>query len=541
MRTVKLKLLIVCIIVGCLAAWPAYAKPYPNFRLITLNGWEDALSSGDVRPMTPSEWSEYITQFNNPDNLEGAPYPDTTFREARLGVCGGGGGGGGCAEYEDAGVVMTWGDGTETVGQDYASAWIYQYKVDPDLSNSTITVTVEPPCIASITTISLGLQDNNGRIRSWTWNVVAAGPPGVGQILCSPKPPNILTTVTINLAQTGVGAATPQAASYSNYNGPPPPAFNIKNVTAISFDENATWLATMPVPPTGGAAGAWNYWRNLTVTLNPPPAGSDTGKWFIKWSQRPVEWSTDPNFILGWDERSDYNDPCNLKIMADDWKCKDDRPITDVHWWGSFIGWIQPHPPPIVPQAFHIGIWTDMPFPDPCNTELFSHPDKMIWENYCDNWVWNFAGYDKDPCDRPEHRNEACFQYNQLLSEDEWFYQEPDPCDPNGRIYWLSIAAVFSPNDYNDPNFLPWGWKSRPHNFQDDATSITALADGTWPPTVGSQWSNGAPLKGPLDETWDLAFELTTNEGLSGDLDFDAKVDFLDLSIMADRWLRSIP
>ncbi|MHC4547098.1 MAG: DUF7901 domain-containing protein [Planctomycetota bacterium] len=135
--------------------------------------------------------------------------------------------------------------------------------------------------------------------------------------------------------------------------------------------------------------------------------------------------------------------------MADDWQCKDDRPVTDIHWWGSFLGWGEPYPPPILPSAFHIGIWT--------NTRAgvdasFSHPDHLIWENFCDNWVWNFYGYDEDPRQADPDFKETCFQFNQLLSEDEWFYQEPN--EPN-TIYWLSIAAIYDPNVYTDPNFYP--------------------------------------------------------------------------------------
>ena len=157
--------------------------------------------------------------------------------------------------------------------------------------------------------------------------------------------------------------------------------------------------------------------------------------------------------------------------MADDWKCEDDRPITDIHWWGSFLGWTQPHLPPVLPKAFHIGIWTDVPVGGAGNS--FSHPGTLLWENLCDTAVWNFAGYDldpRDPCEAME--NEACFQWAQFLSQDEWFRQEP-MADGMPNIYWLSIAAVYDPCDYQKPDFYPWGWKTRPHVFQDDAVRVT--------------------------------------------------------------------
>jgi len=473
-------------------------------------------------------------------------------------VADGGGGGGGC-QYEEAGagLLMVWGRGDETIGGRYPSAFIYEYGEDPDLSNSTISVTVEPPCGCGINTISLGLQDGNNRIRSWTWNVVA-GAPGVGAIQCSPIPPAapILTTVSIDLSKTGVTAATPQAASYSNYNSPPnpPPAFNITNVQQLIFDENATWLDSIPPPPTG-QVGAWNYWRNLSVKPNVGGGGAAVNsKWFIKWSQPPVEYEDNPGFIHGWDEWSVYHQP---PLLADDWMCQDERPITDIHWWGSFRGWTQPIPPPahLLPQAFHLGIWTDVPAGVDSS---YSHPGVLVWENYCDNYVWNFAGHDLlEPEEQvyvPDYvENESCFQFTQLLSQDEWFDQGPGETGEPNQIFWLSIAAI-----YDDPMDVEyeWGWKTRPHFFQDDAVRIMSLADGSWPPSidaagVGSAWGSGVPIQIPSypapGVSWDLAFELTTNEPgyeddpIPGDLNLDRSVDLLDLAIFANHWLLREP
>ena len=172
MRVVKLELLIVCIAVGCLiAAGPAYADPH--FRISKAEEWDESLAGLNpnvhVRPMDPTEWSDYITQFNG-NLVEGDPYPDTTFVPPELYVyecnsVGGGGGAGGCGDDPPtSGLVMAWGDPRTMVeGQDYASAWVLEYGADPDLSNSTVTVQVEPPC--GINTISIGLRDINGWIR----------------------------------------------------------------------------------------------------------------------------------------------------------------------------------------------------------------------------------------------------------------------------------------------------------------------------------------------------------------------------------------
>jgi hypothetical protein len=219
--------------------------------------------------------------------------------------------------------------------------------------------------------------------------------------------------------------------------------------------------------------------------------------------------------------------------------------VTDIHWWGSFIGWRQPTLPPIRPRGFHIGIWTDVPV-GPNND--FSHPGEMIWENYCTNWVWNFAGYDVDPQERPDREMEACFQFTQLLSQDEWFHQEPNET-ADGTVYWLSIAADYDPEDYDNPDFYPWGWKTRRHHFNDDAVVIKGLVyptGETWPVpllilAVGAKWNGtGGPIWAE-DESWDLAFELTTNEGLDADFNADGIVNFIDFATFADMWLMVIP
>jgi hypothetical protein len=238
--------------------------------------------------------------------------------------------------------------------------------------------------------------------------------------------------------------------------------------------------------------------------------------------------------ICGWDEKSVYTPQPN-PIMADDWPCYDSRPITDIHWWGSFIGWTQPNLPPVLPKGFHIGIWTDVAKNDPNNQFTFSHPGTLLWEyrGTCTSWVWNFAGYDKDPRQAGGMENEACFQFTQLLSENEWFQQEPNE-DPNiPHIYWLSIAAIYD----QEPTSYLWGWKTRPHVFNDDAVRINNT--DIKPPVVGANYLGGPPIQ-LQGQTWDLAFELSTNEPkapASADLNYDGVVNLADFAIFASQWL----
>lgn len=502
-----------------------------HFVLMTENDWLEALSpppgASQVRPMLLPEWEDYMAQYNDIANLDGhEPYPPTEFLEAGLYVWPEP-----TPEVPDgAGLVMHWGDKDMPQGP-YASAWIYQYGVDPDLSNSTVTIQVEAPC--GIQQISVGLQDNNGLRRGWYWNVAPSGAPGgPGLLTCSPDALGnpVRHTIKIDLSQTGTTAATPMAFSYSSTLG-----FSIQNVLNFVFDENFAWVPGVTnVPPPGQTdPNPWNYWFNLTVTPNNATVNKG---YHVKWSQPPVELAE--GLINGWDEVSLYE--FGPPIMADDWACDDERPVTDIHWWGSFLGWNERSLPTIAPYAFHIGIWTDVPV-DPADPESFSHPGVMIWENYCTSWAWNFAGYDIDP--RPDGQvDEACFQFNQLLSEPEWFDQHP-MADGTPNIYWLSIAAIYPPGIEQGEILHPWGWKTRPHHFNDDAVRIFNPVM----PTPGTAWVQGMPVEFPDGVSWDLAFELTTNqpdpdpESRNPDLDRSGFVDYVDFAILSAQWMTFQP
>jgi hypothetical protein len=209
-----------------------------------------------------------------------------------------------------------------------------------------------------------------------------------------------------------------------------------------------------------------------------------------KWSQPPVEMDPcQPPTYYGWDEYSIYD---GMQIAGDDWLCVDQRPVSDIHWWGSYYGWDMPEPPQTAPIGFHIGIWTDVP----AGVDLpYSHPGMMVWEYLADiaevNEQW--VGWDY----HEQHPMDTCFKYDLQIPEEMWFWQEG-----GDTVYWLTISAIYAtmppPIDYY------WGWKTRPHFYNDDAIRI-------WMPTApipGMEFMDGEPIL----EGWDLAFELTTHE-----------------------------
>lgn len=252
------------------------------------------------------------------------------------------------------------------------------------------------------------------------------------------------------------------------------------------------------------------------------------GEPYVKWSQPPQPYNP-PDGFNGWNELSVYR---GLQIAADDWYCDTDEPVTDVHWWGSFIDWGYKTPPEL-PIAFHLAVWTDQMCTDPTGTE-FSCPGVVLWENYCETFEVDWVGWDWDPRD-PTAPPEACFYFTQYLDEAEWFYQEP-----GGNIYWLSISAVYAAGA--QPAY-PWGWKTVPRDLTSPAPDDAVRISDPTAPTVGSVYGMGSPLYYSTPaESWDLAFQLTTLAcQLPGDVNMDGVINGLDIQCFVDCLVNGSP
>jgi len=240
-----------------------------------------------------------------------------------------------------------------------------------------------------------------------------------------------------------------------------------------------------------------------------PQPGS--GKGALTWSQPPEQLDPQTPYVFtAWNELSGMH---LRQMLADDWQCSDNHPITGFHWWGSFEDWSQSLLPSQQPLAFHIGIWTDVPSQFPSTLTTFGHPGTLVWENYCTAWTWNVAGTASDP--RGLRQDETCFQFTCLLSQDQWFHPMLDS-QTASAVYWVSITAVYDTGAMTPQH--AWGWTTRPNHFNSDAvqilnTSRPSTSGTSWPPNIGSQWEDGERVEYPRNVSWDLAFELLTNQG----------------------------
>ncbi|GAI24896.1 unnamed protein product, partial [marine sediment metagenome] len=144
---------------------------YEPFILIeTEEDWQKALEEGQVRPMDPCDWTNYMYDWGQ--NLEeGNSYPECDFNVAELYVYEGNEVN--PNEPNDAGLVMYWGSNSLPDGN-YASAWKFKYDADPDLRNCTIQITVTAPqfgLAGNVTSVSFGINDAAGLRRHWWWSV----------------------------------------------------------------------------------------------------------------------------------------------------------------------------------------------------------------------------------------------------------------------------------------------------------------------------------------------------------------------------------
>lgn len=317
--------------------------------------------------------------------------------------------------------------------------------------------------------------------------------------------PGMEACIDVNLVN-GAGISDPRLDGWIDYNGDGMwgPMEHLWSGTSQLLASGSNVLCfTIPA----GASRGPTYARfRLSKGGGLPPDGPGTyGEVedyavyleFTKWEQPPTfnPESPEPQCYWGWDEVSIYDDP-TYPIVADDWECRDDRPVTDIHWWGSYEGWGEEEPPAqSQPAKFHIGIWTDIP----ATPEDFSHPGTLIKE-----WIVNLSDVNEryGGCDYyPTMQTpDTCFYYDFEIPEPEWFLQDPEA----NHVYWLSISAIYNQNE--PPQQYLWGWKTRKPEWNDDAVRIFVPNA----PKVGDSYANGEPIETQEEGSWDTSFVLTS-------------------------------
>jgi len=196
-------------------------------------------------------------------------------------------------------------------------------------------------------------------------------------------------------------------------------------------------------------------------------------------------------------------------ILADDFACTANGPITDIHIWGSWYHDILPLNSQGVPDqtqvGFRLSIYSDVPAG---STNDYSTPGQNLWERNFYPGEFSVRSYASDLQEGWYNPNTQAYempadsivwQYNFLIDPLQAFVQEGSPT--HAVIYWLSVEA-FPVFEQGTPAPL-FGWKtsSSPH-FMDDAV---------WGNTPNGPWSDLTYPKDNLYEglSMDLAFVIT--------------------------------
>jgi hypothetical protein len=296
------------------------------------------------------------------------------------------------------------------------------------------------------------------------------------------------------------------------------------------------------------------YWLSVQARPEPAPGAPDAQSGRFGWKTSASHWNDDAVWTVGtglpaerWKELTDPRTEESLdlafavstkkettetleirRLVADDWRCDAQTPITAAVWWGSYIGYryqacqcSQHLDPPVKPAYFLLSVWSGVPDPDPADPDTYSHPGQKIWEYKAYNYDEVFVGYDKhpeaSPAIYPPIGQEPVFRYSVRLPKDNWFCQK----DVDG-VYWFSVVAVYEGPE--DPPY-PWGWTNHKctawdppgldevaHFRFDEAAGITAHDS--------SGNGNHTTLTG--DPTWQNCCGI-----VCGALDFDGDGDYV--------------
>ena len=261
----------------------------------------------------------------------------------------------------------------------------------------------------------------------------------------------------------------------------------------------------------------------------------DTRFDFVKWEQ---PFTGLRNWALYEDEQSlaieDRMGQLQLtRLVADDWPCRAGTAVTAIAWCGSYMGYayeacVNPASleQRVPPDYFILSIWTDVPDPNPGDSDTFSHPGQILWEHRAYNYDEVLVGFDKNPAGDP---NEAVFRYSVELPEANRFRQQAGE-----NVYWLSIVAAYKAE--NEPTHT-WGWTNHYHVYNDNATA-SGSTTGTWPPVPAElDWQEVRDEQG---QGADMSFALYTDPSVCSicpDYDSSGLIDLFDVKTFSHEWL----
>ncbi|MFI5379673.1 MAG: hypothetical protein ACHRHE_10275 [Tepidisphaerales bacterium] len=192
------------------------------------------------------------------------------------------------------------------------------------------------------------------------------------------------------------------------------------------------------------------------------------------------------------------------KVLADDWKCSETGPVSDIHFWFSY-----PHDAVVPIAKLHVSIHKDIPAVPPTAA---SRPGDVLWQR-------DFAPTQLTLVYPAGTGLESWYDPNTglVVPGDHQTYGQvnitniTDPfVQTEGTIYWLDLSVVTAAGTN-----AQIGWKTAlPPHFLDDAVwgdYITTVNpyDGPalWTPMVYPSGPN-------VQQSMDMAFVITPEPGM---------------------------
>ncbi|MBN1919550.1 MAG: PEP-CTERM sorting domain-containing protein [Verrucomicrobia bacterium] len=188
-----------------------------------------------------------------------------------------------------------------------------------------------------------------------------------------------------------------------------------------------------------------------------------------------------PDMDSGWNLQSQWDliDGEPNIIRADNWECPDGRPITDIHWWGSYLFNTGDSNPV---QKFEVSIFSD----------AGGSPGALMWRKSFDSALVNETPVGLDA------NLEQVYKYSVYLEQEDVFQQN------QGEVYWLSIVALTE----GTTRWPMWGWHTAVNRNIEDL--LQGSAQTTKDPTQNDPFGIGKVENPWQDAQYDMAFELTT-------------------------------
>jgi len=195
-------------------------------------------------------------------------------------------------------------------------------------------------------------------------------------------------------------------------------------------------------------------------------------------------------------------------VLADDFLCTENSPITDIHLWGSWLHDILPGGGE-GNVTFNLSIHSDIPQGQ--NGSNYSRPGNLLWNKtfnpgqfavrpyltgLAEGWYDPSTGtYIPSDPQMGGPGDTKCWQYNFFIDPGEAFQQQGTPQEP--KVYWLDVMAVVQQGEN-----AVFGWKTSMQHWNDDAVWMMSEQIG-WQEL---KYLSGHPLEG---KSIDLAFVIT--------------------------------